>query len=521
MRSEPLTAALLTLCLAVCLAAEPSAAPSAPRTTVVISDLHMGLGKAADDAWHPSEDFRWPRALDGFLKAISPPQGSGIDLVIAGDFLELWQRPKDEPCEAERGCTVQEMRRLTDLVVAAHPVELDSLARFAARGNCVIVVPGNHDAALIVDLVWAPVQKALASYGGCVRREDDGIWVSADGKLLVEHGHQIGKDANKYPDWPQVTTVRRGRHYLLQPWGERFVQDIFNAEEASFPLIDNLSPSSAGVRYRMSERELIGTASDLFTFLRFNLFDTSLRQKAQILGEQDDDEPPRWDVDKAKKLGHRLIVGSLPADDPLAVALSGDDPAWEPVRRQFDQEVRKLPVEELLTLCDLLAIRGKQDSCLPDNLGAGTQRLIFSRKRIMKRHLAKRSRSARSLRSFVYGHTHSFEMPWSVDVGDFHSFRVANSGAFQRLVDDDRLRSLADSEGLSPAAFLRSGSPEKLPACYTSVWARWMNGRPQLEVQAWLMAEDDEEGRFVDPCGPDCPNLGHGCNDKQDDGNDE
>src|SRR6188768_2247437 len=84
------------LALSFALGAEPAGVP-APRPVVIISDLHMGLGRNAAGEFHRTEDFRWPSALRGFLSAVSKEGGVRVDLVIAGDFLELWQRPK--PCD--------------------------------------------------------------------------------------------------------------------------------------------------------------------------------------------------------------------------------------------------------------------------------------------------------------------------------------------------------------------------------------------------------------------------------------
>jgi hypothetical protein len=63
------------------------------RLAIFISDLHMGLGKDEAGAWFPTEDFRWPAALEGFLDHISSEGRDAVDLVIVGDFLELWQTP--------------------------------------------------------------------------------------------------------------------------------------------------------------------------------------------------------------------------------------------------------------------------------------------------------------------------------------------------------------------------------------------------------------------------------------------
>src|SRR5262249_20387640 len=45
------------------------------RLFVFVSDLHFGLGKLPDGRWNPIEDFRWPRALNGFLAEISRKSG--------------------------------------------------------------------------------------------------------------------------------------------------------------------------------------------------------------------------------------------------------------------------------------------------------------------------------------------------------------------------------------------------------------------------------------------------------------
>src|SRR5512139_1302145 len=89
----------------------PAWAEQKMRPIYVISDLHMGVGRANGRDWHPLEDFRWPRAFDGFLRQIRKDHPGGVDLVIAGDFLELWQHPTVS-CEKwpdpECGCSIEE-----------------------------------------------------------------------------------------------------------------------------------------------------------------------------------------------------------------------------------------------------------------------------------------------------------------------------------------------------------------------------------------------------------------------------
>jgi len=46
-------------------------APAAGRSTFVVSDMHMGVGRAASGTWHASEDFRWPSEFAAFLDAVN------------------------------------------------------------------------------------------------------------------------------------------------------------------------------------------------------------------------------------------------------------------------------------------------------------------------------------------------------------------------------------------------------------------------------------------------------------------
>jgi hypothetical protein len=69
------------------------------RHLVFISDLHFGVGRGKNGSWNPTEDFRWPRALRGFLNRIALDGHDSVDLVVVGDFREMWQRPPEIPCK--------------------------------------------------------------------------------------------------------------------------------------------------------------------------------------------------------------------------------------------------------------------------------------------------------------------------------------------------------------------------------------------------------------------------------------
>lgn len=515
------------------LAAGAAAAPT-ERVVVVISDLHMGLG-SQNGTWHGNEDFRWPKALAGFLKKIDAEEPNPIDLVIAGDFLELWEasfgrcteapdaahaRGEDEAPGPDYGCTVAEMEGVADAVLAGHAEEIGALARFAAGGNCVHVLTGNHDAALLLPSVGQRVEASfqLAQPGSCVRRPGDGLFVSEDKRLLVEHGHQVPYDPNGYRDWPNITKKFGDHWFLEQPWGELFVQRLYTKEEVAYPLIDNLSPHSAGVRYRLADRGVWGSVKDVARFVKFNLLETSLKQKVD-LGVPKEGELPKWDVAEGRRLKRDLFLGGLPDSDPLRAALlraPGEPPPdgdWEEVGRELDAlaaDPERLPDEEVLALCDALALRKAPRICWPPELAvSATASVLASRRHTVQKHVGKRREVWTALSTWVSGHTHSFEIPWSVEPERDIRVEVSNSGAFQRLVDDDRLRAIAAKEGTDPLDLLKEGGYALLPACYTAVRIG-PNAPLRARVRAWLM-DEAEGGQFVEPCDPRCARVGHGC----------
>ena len=105
---------LVSLLFLVCVTHKPTCAEPkvVTRPIYVISDLHMNVGYGGSEAWSPIEDFRWHKALDGFLKRVANESPQGVDLVIAGDFLELWQHPSMEcvrPRDAECGCSAEDL----------------------------------------------------------------------------------------------------------------------------------------------------------------------------------------------------------------------------------------------------------------------------------------------------------------------------------------------------------------------------------------------------------------------------
>ncbi len=486
----------------------PALAQPTDRLLAFISDLHIGVGRI-DGEWDRKEDFRWPKALAGLLDHVSAAGSDQVDLVIVGDFLELWQPPADIDCagpSAELGCTVEQVKSITERVIAGHPDAFAALRDFARRGaNRLHLIPGNHDSALLFSPVWEVVARTLGNQDR-VALVANGVWTSDDGRIVVEHGHQIGADANRYDDWSQgwrgISRDEGGETYIIRPWGERFVQRLFNEEEDRYPVIDNLSPEAAGARYRLSDRGLWGSIKDLARFVSFNLWETSLNQKGQFLGRQQDETGrPIWSVKIARQLGHKLIAGALPADDPFRAELLADNDDAAALRAEMDALVAdadRLSDEEARLLCDLLAIRRSADTCDDPTLGYTLEKALIPREWVIRKHLEDRLGQYPRMKTFIYGHTHKYETKWRVDVTSLSAIHVMNTGAFQRLIDDEEFVALAKSRDMTPSEGLRELSPDDLKPCYTVVLVPYQDGFPEPKLHRWHMPEDGT-GRLLEP----------------------
>ncbi|MEN8689994.1 MAG: metallophosphoesterase [Desulfobacterales bacterium] len=491
--------------------------PAGSRLIVLISDLHMGIGRQKNSTWHETEDFRWPRALKGMLDEISRRGNDAVDLFIVGDLLELWQPPDDITCigvSEDLGCTVAEMRQITEAIVNAHAQEMADLKAFSKKGqNRLHIVPGNHDAALLLAEVWEVMAEALDARSGRVNFVESGVWISPDGRVLVEHGHQIGRDVNRYLDWPLVVRWDEAskKYYLIRPWGENFVQKIFNDVEREYPLIDNLSPETAGIRYRMADRSLWQTAEDVATFLAFNLFETSLSQKVAMLGPEEA-KAPSWDLAVGRELGYKLFANALEPEDPFRKSLLDDNPESEALRKTLDEIVRdsnRLSDADVSMYCDLTAIRrealtgaekGSWETCEDPELGSTIESLLYSKETVLRKHLINRRQQFTDLTVFIYGHTHQLEERWTLTLEEDDTVSVLNSGAFQRLIDEPGFLKRVDADPTieTPAEGFKMMPLEALAPCYTFVMVPYKDGKPAPVTKQWYMPENGQ-GQIINP----------------------
>ena len=515
---------LVLVALAVPASAISQPAPTeggSPRRVVVLSDLHLGEGRGADGAWSPYEDFRWPEDLRGFLAALAD-EGGPTDLVLNGDTFELLQA-SDGACandDPALGCGEAEALARLERVLAAHGAEVAALAAFAsAGGNRLTLVPGEHDAALLFPAVG---RRAVAAFGagpGRVSVAREGYWRSVDGLIHAEHGHQIGRRADRFADWPAPFTTGSGPRRLTRPWGQSVVQALYDRWEPRFPIVDNLADEGAGVRALAAAgvEDAGAAAPDL---LRFLLFRMSWQQFRMDL-DRGDVEPPVWDLARVREEGPRFLVDSLPDDDrfkPLAVraldagrltalmeALGDDELAALCDHRAALRRARRR-FERILTQLDPTGPPVAECPRTPETAAPRFDYFWGSRDRVFGRHLAQLA-DPRPVAVLVHGHTHladyrqgnftRVEVGRTYVVDGFSPVRgaaepvVVNGGAWQRTATPRQLDEHRRRRGMSEAEVLESLRPEHLPPCYSFVRIDPYADRPAPPVlRYWRQAGD-------------------------------
>jgi UDP-2,3-diacylglucosamine pyrophosphatase LpxH len=494
------------------------------RSIFVISDLHIGVGRSNGKEWHPLEDFRWPRAFDGFLKKISMDNSGGVDLVIAGDFLELWQHPTVSCIKAsdpECGCSIKEMKRIVQDVIASHRAEFEAIGRFlAVAENRVFVIPGNHDAAIIEDDIWALLAQAVPDGGERFELVRSGTWFSADNKVAIEHGHQNAFDANFFPEWPKSVTKNcaDGKRFF-RPWGENFVQTLYNKVEAKFLLIDNLIPESLGTSiYFQYTKQRGKTIQEVARFVIFNLLQTSPYQKIGFLDvNKERTALTEKSLDFCRRcIGEDLILNSPEGDrykSLYGIAGSEQEKAF---RTELRKQVTSLENDAVRDLCERVAVANggrlkpnpdlqSQSGC-EGSLGTVANK-IFDPDGVhaLKSRINILENQKPALQIYVFGHTHEAKVGMPVTLYDGSGIMAFNSGAFQRLMDKNFFEN-SKKAGENDIDLLRRLTHDDMKPCYTTLAISYDdNNHPKAELRQWSISENESyDGGFLTDCSFDC-----------------
>jgi UDP-2,3-diacylglucosamine pyrophosphatase LpxH len=471
------------------------------RRVVVISDLHLGLGRTASGDWDASEDFRWGEEFEQFLLALRGEHSGATDLVLNGDTFELLQAG-DGRCryaDPVLGCTESDALARLTAVLDAHPREIQALGSFVRDGdNRLVLVPGDHDAALLFPRVGRRAVAAFGAADGRAMLATEGFWRSADGLIHAEHGHQIDRRGDWFANWPVPFTDVAGVTHLSRPWGHRVVQGLYDDHEARFPVVDNLADDSAGVRLLAAVGD-VDIESERPGLLEYLLFRMSWQQFRMDL-DRGDVQPPVWNLDDVRAEGARFLVESLLEDDPFM-------PLAEDALRegQLDELMERLRDDDLRAVCDYRAAlrRARRrferiltqldptgpppEECprMSDTAGPMFEYFWQSRDRLFGQYLEQRSTPDLPVAVFVHGHTHlpdyrqgnftRVEAGRAYVVDGFSPVRnavapvVINGGAWQRTVTPVQLDRFVRERGQLDEETLGSLRLEQLPPCYSFV----------------------------------------------------
>ena len=516
-----------------------AALQDAARLTIVVSDMHMGVGRTVTGAWQRTEDFRWPDEFARFLEAIGRLGNDAVDLVLNGDTFELAAAAPDRCGGAGDavGCSAITARAGLDAVLNAHDAEMRALGRFARAGsNRVVFVPGDQDAGLLFPAVGARVVGALGAPGGRAEVATNGYWLSSDGQVYAEHGHQVGFSAHRFEGWPRPFVDRGGQERLSRPWGERLARALNDRYEAAAPIVDNVAALGTGLRYviAVDDAAAANVAPDLVRYLMF----TMAWQQFRMELDDGDVQAPTWDLAQVRALGPSFLVASVPDDDRLK-PLVADALA----NRRLDDVV--LSDEELIAVCDYraavrrsrrrfeptlsqLSPRGPAVSECPrtrETRGAAFEYFWRSRDDVFLRHLASIKaqvpRGDGEIAVFVHGHTHlpdrgqaganmisggvlKIAMEGFSPVRGALSPVVINGGAWQRTITPVQLERRATDAGVAVEELVLGMTPDDLPPCYSFVQISSASGAPVPAVRYWRRTASGEWGMSAS-CGGDGP----------------
>ena len=507
-----------------------------PRLVTVIGDLHMGVGHDSSGVWHAFEDFRWHTEFGLFLEALAEQGGGANDLILNGDTFELWESVATD-CRYDDlsiGCTETEALARLERVLAGHEPALSALARFANSGsNRLVIIPGDHDAALLFPAVAQRVVQVLGGSAGRIEVRTAGFWASADGQIYAEHGHQIGTRASRFAAWPSPFIEHTGQRHIERPWGEQTVAAFYADQESRFPVIDNLADRGAGLWYGLSASGVTDAGDKAMAFLRYVLFRMPWSQFRVDL-DAGDVQPPSWDLVAIRAQGATFLGDSLRDDHrfkPIALAALEDGRLTELMRELSDAEITALcdyraavrrsrrRFERILTQFDPQGPVVTECPREPATRGAAfdyfwrARDLVFSRRlEVVQEWLTDRGDDpdAPPIAVFVHGHTHLVD--WrqrvleitsqgeTVIVDGFSPVAgalapvVVNGGAWQRSVTPVQLEALKQEHGLTDTELFEALRPEHLAPCYSFVQIEPYDETPVLPViRYWRRGPDDWE----------------------------
>lgn len=194
------------------------------KAAIFVSDLHLGQGDGLDDFIQNNEDA-FVRFLDRQSNTFLSWE---VDLVLLGDFLDIWQVATTEEKQAADTETINlslaqglESQRVQD-IINAHPRTFQALRAFLAADRVnrrLIMVTGNHDHSLVDDQVKEVVRTGVTQGDPALAAKVDfGLWYDApELSTYAEHGNQYDNN-NDYRVFPRFGEECPGYYFVRLFW---------------------------------------------------------------------------------------------------------------------------------------------------------------------------------------------------------------------------------------------------------------------------------------------------------------
>lgn len=194
------------------------------QVTIVVSDLHLGAADELEDFVPENQD-----AFVRFLKQQSADHKSKkIDLVILGDFVDIWQVATEREKHAQNSKDIStainidwEIKRTRE-IVEKHSATFSTLRSFLETNPDrfrIIIVAGNHDHSLIHADVKEVVRHAISGDDASLRKQINFHTYYDEPKLGIyaEHGNQFDEN-NDYTDYNVFGAEAPGYYFVRLFW---------------------------------------------------------------------------------------------------------------------------------------------------------------------------------------------------------------------------------------------------------------------------------------------------------------
>jgi UDP-2,3-diacylglucosamine pyrophosphatase LpxH len=259
-----------------------------PYKIVIVSDLHLSEGWDENGYLQRNEDFFFDQNFKRFLEYLlkkGEEEGFSYRLVINGDFVDFLQfttPPKQgekiretlTKREKNLGMGTSEVKTLwkLDKLIYGHCVLFTAITDFLAKGNELIIIPGNHDIEWIIPAIQESFKKQLSELLSPPKDLQERIkflpWFYYDPLLsvFVEHGSQYD-DINSF-DYLLCPYRKDGTIDL--PAGSFFIRYLFNRVEEVYPFADNMKPLTKFIWWAIRQFETYrGRPPQIFRFIQF------------------------------------------------------------------------------------------------------------------------------------------------------------------------------------------------------------------------------------------------------------